>query len=175
MPSRSLVHWTKERQGALDEVEAAHAALWRAGSGHRLATIQLNFAYALLLSSQFQGFCRDLHSEAVDHLVTHLEPPSLRLVVRHQLVLGRRLDAGNPNPGNLGADFARLGLALWPALARASSRAHRDHSRLERLNVWRNAIAHDDFDPLRLQGRATLGLAEVRRWRTTCNSLARAR
>ncbi len=31
---------------------------------HRYATRQLNHAYTVVLAAQFQGFCRDLHSES---------------------------------------------------------------------------------------------------------------
>jgi hypothetical protein len=43
---------------------------------------------------------------------------------------------------------------------------------LETLNTWRNAIAHQKFDPAIL-GNKTLGLADVRRWRSACKGLAR--
>lgn len=147
MPSRSLLRWKNDRLAALDEIEAAHAAVGETGPGRRTATQQLNYAYAVLLSSQFQGFCRDLHFEAIDHIVSLLSPRSLRDVVRKQLVTGRKLDAGNPNPGNLGADFGRLGLELWPALHAISPRIAARQKALEALNTWRNAIAHQDFDP----------------------------
>ncbi|MCO5171014.1 MAG: hypothetical protein M9894_32220 [Planctomycetes bacterium] len=140
----------------------------------RRAALQVNFAYVVLVSSQFQGYCRSLHSEAVDHLTTHLSPPQVRAVVRRQLVIGRRLDAGNPNPGNLGADFGRLGLDLWPALESASRRIPDARHALEALNAWRNAIAHQDLDPARLGGRTSIGVAEVRRWRRACSRLATA-
>lgn len=172
MPSRSILAWKTRRLLALDELEAAHAAVGGAGPGRRTATQQLNQAYAVLLSSQFQGFCRDLHFEASEHLVSSLSPPQLRDVVRKQLVTGRKLDAGNPNPGNLGADFGRLGIELWPALHAFSARNVARRTALEALNTWRNAIAHQDFDPLRLGGRSTLGLEDVRRWRSACNGLA---
>jgi hypothetical protein len=45
---------------------------------------------------------------------------------------------------------------------------------LEHLNDWRNAIAHQDFDPARLGGATTLRLVQVRRWRGACRALARA-
>ena len=67
----------------------------------------------MLLASQFQGFCRDLHSECVDHLVRAVAPAGLRPILQIEFELHRRLDAGNPNPGNIGADFNRLGLNFW--------------------------------------------------------------
>jgi len=41
------------------------------------------------------------------------------------------------------------------------------------LNLWRNAIAHQHFDPGKL-GSTSLGLAQVRNWRIACDHLARA-
>src|SRR5437870_518257 len=69
MPSRSWRHWHSVRARELDEVEAAHTAIGGSGPGRRTATQQINRAYAVLLASQFQGFCRDLHTECVDYLV----------------------------------------------------------------------------------------------------------
>ena len=57
------------RRRALDEIEAAHASVGGTGPGRRYATQQINQAYAVLLASQFQGYCRDLHTESVAHLM----------------------------------------------------------------------------------------------------------
>ena len=48
----------------LDEIDAAHAAVRGPVQGRRAATLRLTHAYVLLLSAQFQRFCRDLHAEA---------------------------------------------------------------------------------------------------------------
>lgn len=55
-------------KGALGEIAAAHTAVGGQGSGRRYATQEINHAYAVLLSSQFQRFCRDLHTEAAAHV-----------------------------------------------------------------------------------------------------------
>lgn len=99
----------------------------------------------MLLSSQFQGYCRDLHSEAVDFVVANVTPSSLANVVRSTLLQGRKLDHGNPNPGNLGSDFGRLGMQLWPSVHAVDRRNVRRQMELENLNTWRNAIAHQDW------------------------------
>lgn len=65
MPSRALAEWRGRRSDELDELLAAHAAVGGTGRGRRYATEQVNRAYALAVAAQFQGFCRDLHSEAV--------------------------------------------------------------------------------------------------------------
>lgn len=172
MPSQSRLRWQTQRLAALDEIEGAHSAVGGKAPGRRAATQQINQAYAVLLSSQFQGFCRDLHFEAVDHLVAHLSPGPTQAVVRSQLLMGRKLDSGNPNPGNLGADFGRLGLDLWPRLHALTPRTAARRRALESLNAWRNAVAHQDFDPAKLGGRKRLQVAQVRAWRAACNGLA---
>jgi hypothetical protein len=81
------------------------------------------------------------------------------------------LNAGNPNPGNLGSDFQRVGLDLWPALRALDLRNEARRRALEHLNAWRNAIAHQDFNPA-VFPTPQLGLATVRRWRRACDVLA---
>src|SRR5438477_7507863 len=171
MPSRSLMTWRAAAARALDEIEAAHTAVGGKGPGRRYATQQINQAYAVLLSSQFQRFCRDLHSEAVDHLADAVAAPILRDIFRSQLILGRKLDSGNPNPGNIGSDFSRLDMNFWPTIIRLDGRNRRRQERLEALNLWRNAIAHQDFNPRKLGGRSALRLSDVRGWRAACDSL----
>ena len=174
MPSLSLQQWSTARATALDEIEGAHQSIGGAGPGRRYATQQVNQAYAVLLASQFQGFCRDLHSECVDHLARAVASPALRGIIEDDLRLHRRLDAGNPNPGNLGADFNRLGLKFWAEVEAADARNGQRRQLLEWLTTWRNAIAHQDFDPARLGGRTTLQLQEVRAWRSACDGLTRS-
>ncbi len=173
MPSASFRRWTTTRANALDEIERAHASVGGAGRGRGYATQQINQAYAVMLASQFQGFCRDLHSECVDHLIRVLAPPpALRLLLHTELVRGRQLDRGNAQPGSLGADFGRFGVSFWDVVERHDRANAARRARLEMLNSWRNAIAHQDFDPAKLGGSTTLRLAQVRRWRTTCRRLA---
>ena len=74
MASRALHRWQTEAQRSLDEIEQAHRAVGGAGPGRRYATQQINQAYVVMVSSQFQRFCRDLHSEAVDHLTADPGP-----------------------------------------------------------------------------------------------------
>jgi hypothetical protein len=82
----------------LDEIEAAHRAVGGSGRGRRYATQQINQAYAVMLSSQFQRFCRDLQSEAVDELAKRIALPDVAEIFRLQLTTGRKLDSGrNPN------------------------------------------------------------------------------
>ena len=172
MPSRSLQEWRTKRTNELDEIETAHTAIGGSGRGRRYATQQVNHAYVVLLSSQFQGFCRDLHSECVGHLLQIIQPASLQAVLSAEFLLHRTLDRGNPTPGNLGADFNRLGLEFWIEVNQIRRINERRQKYLEELNDWRNAIAHHDFDPAKLGGRRTLTLERIRRFRSVCNALA---
>src|SRR5713226_2645578 len=152
MPSIAFQSWVTDRALRLDEIEHAHRRVGGTGRGRRYATQQINHAYAMLLSSQFQGFCRDLHSECVDQLVGSVSPARLRVALRAEFLLNRKLDKGNPNPGNIGSDFSRLGLKLWTDVYAHDPRNQPRKILLEELNEWRNAIVHQDFDPSKLGG-----------------------
>jgi hypothetical protein len=98
------------------------------------------------------------------------QPANLAVVLRSALMQGRKLDFGNPSPSNLGADFGRLGMAFWDEVRALDARNDDRKDRLEELNEWRNAIAHQDF--ARVGGRALLHLGSVRGWRAACDALA---
>lgn len=170
--SRSLRRWQSRSRRALDAIDAAHGAV--AGTRHRrrFAAQQIKQAYVVLLSSWFQAFCRDLHTECVEHLITTIPHPTVRMIVRQQMMEGRKLETGNPNPGNLGSDFGRLGIELWPALLARDQQAKVRQNALGELNRWRNAVAHQDFSSASLHGRDQVRLTEVRQWRQVCESLA---
>lgn len=175
MPSIAFHHWSTERAAWLDEIEDAHRSVGGSGPGRRYATQQINQAYTVLLSSQFQAFCRDLHLECVDYLIAPVPSLDLRAMYRSGLLMSRKLDRGNPNPGNIGSDFNRFGLFFWPMVD--GYRPQNPHRRdlLEELNEWRNAIAHQDFAPAMLRGgRPILQLVQVQGWRKACDSLARS-
>jgi RiboL-PSP-HEPN len=171
MPSHSLLRWFGERSDALDEIADAHAQVGGTERGRRFATQQINHAYAVLLSSQFQGFCRDLHSECAEFVVVS-SPIHLRTILNTQLNLGRALDKGNPNPGNIGADFGRFAVSFWSEVQSDNSLNQRRQQYLEELNTWRNAIAHQDFDAAKLGGTTILHLTTVRQWRSSLNGLS---
>ena len=99
----------------------------------------------------------------------------LRATYRSSLLFGRKLDAGNPNPGNIGSDFNRFGGGFWPAVDGDSPRNLQRRLALDALNRWRNAIAHNAFAPDMYKGsRPSLHLAAVQDWRKACDGLARS-
>jgi hypothetical protein len=172
MPSISYQRWVTSRARALDGIAHARAGMIGTRTARPYAVQQVNQAYALLIASQFQGFCRDLHSECVDHLVAVIAPPALQALVRAEFTRSRKLDQGNAQPSNLAVDFGRFAVDFW-AKVDQHPRSAGARSLLDELNRWRNAIAHQDFDPAKLGGRTTLQLARVRRWRAACGRLAK--
>src|SRR5262249_10770946 len=72
MPSAALQTWSSKRLMELNAAEAANRS-WIRGR-QDVAAQQLLRAFTLLLSSQFQGFCRDLHTECIDHLIRAVIP-----------------------------------------------------------------------------------------------------
>jgi hypothetical protein len=172
MASRALDQWTTTRALELDELVAAHHAVGGTGRGRRYTTRQLNHAYLLAVAAQFQGFCRDLHSEAADEIVAVVEPAALAVQMRVLLTSNRQLDKGNATPGALGTDFQLLGLRLWPELYAGDQRNERRNAKLEELNQWRNAIAHDDFT--KIADGSVLVLKTVKDLRSACSGVARS-
>lgn len=131
--------------------------------------------YAVLLASQFQGFCRDLHTEAVFLLVAVIPHPGFRYTTRQDFLWNRQLDSKNANQGTIGGDFGRLGVQnLWGQVDTVFANNHLRRRWLDELNTWRNAIAHQLFDPAFLGGTTVLQLARVRRRRRGCDRLARS-
>jgi len=172
MPSIALQAWQTRARRALDEVEAAHSSVGGAGRGRRFATRQINNAYVVLLCSHFQRFCRDLHQEAVDHFAAQPAYAALKPVLRASLMVGLKLSVGNANPGNIGADFSKLGMDFWVEVRGLDRRNRLRQQRLEELHRWRNAVAHQDFTHPALGGRDSLRISEVRAWRSVCECLA---
>ena len=125
MPSNSLLCWNEGRVDALDEIENAHVMVGGSERGRRDATQQINYSYAALLSSHFQGFWRDLHSECIDQIVA-IVPARLQGLLRIEFIWNRSLARGNPHPGAIGADFNRLGVDFWSHVYGMDARNLRD-------------------------------------------------
>lgn len=136
----------------------------------------MNEALILRLAAEFQGFARDLHDLGCNQFAAWAAPtnPDLELVIRSRLRDGRDLDRGNAHPGSVGSDFGRLGSQVWVELGRHHRSAARHNQSLERLNIARNAIAHDDAGALaRLQAAGIqLQLSTFRLWRRDLDALA---
>jgi hypothetical protein len=174
MPSTSYHEWEATRSSSLDELARAHVAVGGTKRGRRYATQQINRSYAVLLASQFQGFCRDLHTECAASLVKSISPTSLQPIVRVALTQPRQLDRGNAQAASIGSDFGKLGIDFWAEIEALDARNHDRKKALGELNKWRDAIVHQSFEPAEFGNRPMLGLAEGRRWRADCGQLARS-
>ena len=133
MPSAAWQEWNTTRAQQLDDIEAAHRSVGGTGRGRRYATEQLNHAYTVLLASQFQGFCRDLHSECVDELVRAVAPTALKSILRAEFLLNLSLNRGNANPSSIGSDFNRLGVEFWREVYNDYAKNDRRRELLEEL------------------------------------------
>ena len=178
--SSAIASWRSWRGDILDGVEEAHQVAAAAGLGETIVG-QLTFAYTLLLSSQFQGFCRDLHLAVADAYFLYVAEHSIAAanVLRSRLVEGRKLDQGNPSPANIGSDFGRFAVRFWDRIVSLHPHAEHAKQRLDMLCLWRNSIAHSDFSDPRLGAnrlqpgaKPTLTLDEARDFRRACDELA---
>ncbi len=130
---------------------------------------------SVLVASQFQGFCRDLHTESVAHLMAFIKAPAqVRHLVQAGFTEGRQLDSKNAQPGSIGSDFGLLGIKFWQEVYSNHPRNQDGKSSLEELNKWRNAIAHQNFSDVSPNASPSLTLMQVRRWRSICGRLARS-
>ncbi len=171
--SPALIRWNDERCAALDSLVAIHGKVVGGKRGRRYATRHLNRALFVALASEFQGYCRDLHDNAVFVMTDGFEPSSdLRLpILRNALVRGRKLDTGNAQPASLGSDFNVIGMDFWPAVERAyPTKKVRWQTFLTKLNDTRNAIVHRQDVKLAALDEP-LTLATFRRWRSPLNGV----
>jgi len=175
MPSAALRKWNGERLEQLDELEQLHKQLTGSAPGRRWITSQLDRSYVVTLASQVQGYFRDLHSETAAFLAG-LAPSHLGPLIEGSLTLGRTLDRGNPNAGNLGSDFARFGFDFWDSLYEADERSRRRRELLEQVMIWRNAIAHESRisakNQKQIEGTKPT-LTWGRRWRRAMGALVK--
>lgn len=178
MPTDALLRWRSERSAALDSLEAVHARVTGKKPGRQHATEHLNSALFLRLAAEFQGFCRDLHTDAVLAIVadpSHVPGSDVRRrIFMSSLRRNRKLDVGNASPSNIGNDFLYLGLTLWADVrARYPTRGPGWNATLEDLNAVRNAIAHSDEAKLVVvRARHPLTLRTYRTWRSSLNAAA---
>jgi len=174
MSSTALIDWQTSAAEALSQLEAAYRAVGGAQAGRRTNTLQLNYAFVLLLAAHFQAYCRSLHSEATQWLVDTVDP-GLGAVIAVNLTLHRQLDSRNAQPASLGADFNRLGFEFWLDVEMLDARNRDRRGKLERLSEWRNAIAHHDIDRRRTDlAPREVTLDACRSWRGALNGLARS-
>ena len=98
--------------------------------------------------AEFQGYCSDVHTLAIEHLIAPL-PVADREAVRSIARSGRKLDVNNPNLKTINHDFEFLCVTeknFYQELLRAEPKAKNWNKSLTWLLAWRNVYAHSDFD-----------------------------
>ena len=173
MPSDALIAWQAERKLRLQNVEADCLHLEALHTTDVSRVQEFIRSYAVLLSAEFQGFCRDLHDECAEKFVDSIKPVALQAVLRAQCRYGRKLDTSNPKSGKPWCRFQPFSVRI---MAHRVGSGHREitarRDRLRMLSEWRNAIAHHDYDPAKLGGITMLTIPQVDGWRTDCDFLA---
>lgn len=176
MTSPALTTWQSSRLPRLDRLIALHPDA--AGSTTDPAvTTEWTHALVLRLTSEFQGFCRDLHNDlawTIARLMTGLE--GNRLLIFKGLTKGRVLELRNASVETLKADFNRLGIDLASKLLTHPRAGPRWTQESQQLHLARNGVVHDDptkFAQLQEEG-VELNLAAVIRWRNRVDALVEA-
>ena len=165
MPSASLLHWQNDRMPRLQQVDLQCAASLAVVPPNPHLIDENLRGYVVLLSGHFQGFCRDLCTEAAVVIASKVRS-SLRLLIQDQFTAIRQLDHGNPSLQNLKKDFKRFGFALDLTVDPANAGRLAD---LSALNQWRNVAAHQGTT---LPTGIALDLPSLRAWRASCDGLA---
>ncbi len=169
MVSTSLRLWQDDAQAVFAELELAH----RATDGH-LVSRQITYAYVTALAAQFQLYCRAVHTETAQAVLSEIPNAVVARMLEAALIDGRRLERGNANAANLGSDFGRFDLNLWQAV----ESHRREHGRLKgeltALIEWRNAIGHGDVTRKRAENKLIpddVDLNVCRNWSNTLTEL----
>lgn len=178
MTSTALNEWRSTRAAVLQKLYLAHDYFATGQPGRQWLTEEINHSIIIRLAGEFQGFARDLHTEAVEHLFTKETVPdnAIRHIVQMTMQAGRQIDRNNARASQIGADFSRLGLQLWTqhgALEQRSKKRMKWHDALEILVDARNAIAHQNTDDLaKVLEKTRLNKATIVRWHNLADSLA---
>jgi hypothetical protein len=164
VPSASLLQWQNDRMARLQQVDLQCAASLIAAPPNAHLIEENLRGYVVLLSAHFQGFCRDLYTEAAQIIASKVRP-SLGPLVQRQFTAHRKLDHGNPTHDHLKAGFERFGLKLDLTVdpANVPRLTH-----LSALNKWRNVAAHQGTAPAGIP----LDLPSLQTWRSSCDGLA---
>src|SRR5579859_5769801 len=139
MPSHAQLRWQNERVPRLNEFAVQVASTFALVPVPKLAEENLR-GFVALLCAHFQGFCRDLYTEAI-YIIGGAVPAHLQTFVQRQSMAELKLGTGNPNLQTLTLDFNRFGLDLKALLdANPANTLRLNHLAL--LNKWRNYVVH---------------------------------
>lgn len=173
---RSQAHtaWTTTRSADIDRVFGVHHELTGRGAGRRWEAEHLIGAIVARLVAEFQGYCRDLHDEAVDHVVGCLgvTDPGLLALTRAAYIRNRDLSTGNPTWNALKNDFGRLEMRFQAEMDARFTTAPALRQKLADLLYARNAFVHaDEAKLMKCRDRKLLWLRQMRIWRAALNRL----
>ena len=165
-PSQALQAWNHLRQDRLTKLEAR--CVWAAGlAPPDPAMVDEHLrAYVTLLSAHFQGFCRDLYTEAAVKVVSRIKQKRLRPIVESQFLTGLKLEKSNPTLDTLTEDFRRFGISNLRAEVGTAPPADVHKGRLTAMNDCRNKCAHG------VPVIPELVLLNIQDWRNSCDWLA---
>jgi len=166
VPSVSLQNWQNNRSLRLVEVDTHCGASAALAPPNALLAEESLRGYVMLLSGHFQGFCRDLYTECIQIVASHI-PPGLQATIQAQFSAELKINSSNPTVETIRKDFERFAFTLDfdTDPANGPRVTHLGH-----LNKWRNAIAHQKATAP--AGVPALTLASVQGWRASCDGLA---
>lgn len=178
MNSPALAAWRSSRLGRLDRLLAVHPDSTGSGTDPAVAE-EWTHALILRLASEFQGFCRDLHTDASKAVARALaaSDEEIRLLILVGLTTDRSLNRSSADPQTLAKDFARFRITLWVALEERHPRSvPLWHEGLRYLHLARNGVVHDDLGKLAsVQAEGwELKLGTVVRWRNLLDEIVTA-
>lgn len=157
-------------------MQEAHQTIGGSGKGRRWRVQHINDAYLVLLAAHFQSFCCDLYSEAAAAFAAGIQPGPAQIGIAAALESERQLLRGNATADNIRRDFAKFGMTFWVDVEARHPPDKARKSRLDQLNIWRNAIAHQNFK-LSPENQAKVAgtdrsLRGIKSWRSCFNVLA---
>jgi len=174
MPSRALREWRTTQRAELDRVDVLLRGVRGAGAAERAMRRHVVDGGIVLLAGHFQRYCREVYGEAVGFLAGQIQPTSAGSVLGDLLMERPALGRGNANSLTLGNDFKRMHLNIWKALERRDQRNLDRMRRINQLNTWRNAVAHQDVPPpssAQLIRGTDRDVRSLHTWRHSCSAL----
>ncbi|AHW65421.1 Hypothetical protein CGLY_14925 [Corynebacterium glyciniphilum AJ 3170] len=143
----ALETWRTSRGALLDSLALARQTISMNRTAAVGAVENIDRTLYPALVAEFQGFCRDLHNEAVSALIEEAAWPTEQLAALTTAAIrkGRGLDHKNPTPSVIDEDFRSLGLPIWRRVQQLHPEDYPDwRASLETLVRIRNAVAHSD-------------------------------
>lgn len=162
-PSQAMTNWTTQRRTGLDKLDGQ--CVWAMGlrpEDGRMVGLHLR-AYVSELSADFQGYCRDLYTEAAQCVVDRVRSVGLRSIVQAQFLSDIKLDRSNPTLDTLSDDFRRFGILDVRAAIGSGSPADAQKGLLKEMNRCRNQCVHGE------PKIAGLTFSNIRAWRGACD------